>query len=191
MQINKTDFKVILNHMKSLSQLENNELINQTRYGKTDYNDINQLINIYSSKKISKLMDKINNNFLTFDGGTIREKVANAYANAKANAKAKANASKLKQKGQRARAREKGKDTEQYNDTGDNNDNDNNNDDDNNNDNNNDDDNNNYNNDDDNNNYDNNDNDNNNNNDNGQRQELLDCITKLEKYIQNLQKQSK
>ena len=68
MQINKTDFKVILNHMKSLSQLENNELINQTRYGKTDYNDINQLINIYSSKKISKLMDKINNNFLTFGG---------------------------------------------------------------------------------------------------------------------------
>jgi len=68
MQINKTDFKVILNHMKSLSQIENNELINQTRYGKTDYNDINQLINIYSSKKISKLMDKINNNFLTFGG---------------------------------------------------------------------------------------------------------------------------
>jgi len=69
MQINKTDFKVILNHMKSLSQLENNNLINQTRNGKTDYNDINQLINIYSSKKISKLMDKINNNFLTFSGG--------------------------------------------------------------------------------------------------------------------------
>jgi hypothetical protein len=68
MQINKTDFKVILNHMKSLSQLENNNLINQTRNGKTDYNDINQLINIYSSKKISKLMDKINNNFLTFGG---------------------------------------------------------------------------------------------------------------------------
>jgi ribosomal protein L12E/L44/L45/RPP1/RPP2 len=69
MQINKTDFKVILNHMKSLSQLENNNLINQTRNGKTDYNDINQLINIYSSKKISKLMDKINNNFLTLGGG--------------------------------------------------------------------------------------------------------------------------
>ena len=68
MQINKTDFKVILNHMKSLSQLENNNLINQTQNGKTDYNDINQLINIYSSKKISKLMDKINNNFLTLGG---------------------------------------------------------------------------------------------------------------------------
>jgi hypothetical protein len=74
MQINKTDFKVILNHMKSLSQLENNNLINQTRNGKTDYNDINQLINIYSSKKISKLMDKINNNFLTLSGGDTDDK---------------------------------------------------------------------------------------------------------------------
>ena len=148
MQINKTDFKVILNHMKSLSQLENNELINQTRYGKTDYNDINQLINIYSSKKISKLMDKINNNFLTFGGETIREKVAKVYAKAK-----------KKVKGQYI-----GDDNNNYNNDDDN-------------DNNNDDDNNNYNNDDD--------------NDNGQRQELLDCITKLEKYIINLQKHSK
>ena len=88
MQINKTDFKVILNHMKSLSQLENNNLINQTRNGKTDYNDINQLINIYSSKKISKLMDKINNNFLTFGGKprqNIKIKVAKAFAKLKTN----------------------------------------------------------------------------------------------------------
>ena len=148
MQINKTDFKVILNHMKSLSQLENNELINQTRYGKTDYNDINQLINIYSSKKISKLMDKINNNFLTFGGGTIREQIANAYVKAKEKAKAKAQAKSHAKAQAKAHANSKDKYTEQY--IGDDN-----------------------------------------NNDNGQRQELLDCITKLEKYIINLQKHSK
>lgn len=65
MQINKTDFKIILNHMKLLSSLENNELIKETQNGKTKHNDINQLINIYSPNKVSKLMDKINKTFLT------------------------------------------------------------------------------------------------------------------------------
>jgi hypothetical protein len=64
MQINKKDFKVILNHMNSLSPLEINELIKQSQSGKTNNNDINQLINTYSSHKVSKLMNKINNNFL-------------------------------------------------------------------------------------------------------------------------------
>jgi len=64
MQINKKDFKVILNHMNSLSPLENKNLIKQTHAGKTNNNDINQLINTYSPHKVSKLMNKINDNFL-------------------------------------------------------------------------------------------------------------------------------
>ena len=64
MQITKTDFKIILNHMKLLSSLENNQLIKETQNGKTNYNDINQLINIYSSNKVSNLMNKINKTFL-------------------------------------------------------------------------------------------------------------------------------
>jgi hypothetical protein len=64
MQITKTDFKIILNHMKLLSSLENNELIKETQNGKTNYNDINQLINIYSPNKVSNLMNKINKTFL-------------------------------------------------------------------------------------------------------------------------------
>ena len=64
MQISKTDFKIILNHMKLLSSLENNELIKETQNGKTKHNDINQLINIYSPNKVSNLMNKINKTFL-------------------------------------------------------------------------------------------------------------------------------
>jgi len=64
MQINKKDFKIILNHMNLLSPLEINNLIKQSQSGKTNNNDINQLINTYSPNKVSKLMNKINNNFL-------------------------------------------------------------------------------------------------------------------------------
>ena len=75
MRINKADFKIILNHMKSLSPLENIELIKQTQDGKTKYDDINQFINVYSAKKVSNLMDKINTEFLIsnnniHDGGS-------------------------------------------------------------------------------------------------------------------------
>jgi predicted transcriptional regulator len=78
MRINKADFKIILNHMKSLSPLENIELIKQTQDGKTKYDDINQFINVYSAKKVSNLMDKINTEFLIsnnniHDGGSVNK----------------------------------------------------------------------------------------------------------------------
>ena len=50
--------------MNLLSPLEINNLIKQSQSGKTNNNDINQLINTYSPNKVSKLMNKINNNFL-------------------------------------------------------------------------------------------------------------------------------
>ena len=60
MIMSKNDFKVIYNTIKNLSSTNIQILITQVEKGQTNNDDINKLINLYSSKKIVKLMNKIN-----------------------------------------------------------------------------------------------------------------------------------
>ncbi len=60
MGISKNEFKTIYNHMKTLSNLEANELINQAKQSNTSNEQINQIIQTHSSRKVVKLMGKIN-----------------------------------------------------------------------------------------------------------------------------------
>ncbi len=60
MGISKNEFKTIYNHMKALSNLEANELINQAKQSNTSNEQINQIIQTHSSRKVVKLMGKIN-----------------------------------------------------------------------------------------------------------------------------------
>jgi hypothetical protein len=60
MTISKNDFKIIYNHMKSLSYTDNQRLIQQIMQGKTSVNEINNVITKYSNEKVAKLMGKIN-----------------------------------------------------------------------------------------------------------------------------------
>ncbi len=60
MGISKNEFKTIYNHMKTLSNLEANELINQAKQSNTQNEQINQIIQTHSSRKVVKLMGKIN-----------------------------------------------------------------------------------------------------------------------------------
>ena len=66
MTISKNEFKIIYNHMKTLSGYNIKNLINQVEQGKTNNDDINKIINVNSSKKVAQLMNKIN----TMLGGT-------------------------------------------------------------------------------------------------------------------------
>ncbi len=61
MTISKNEFKIIYNHMKSLSQSKNQNLIQQATQGKTHISEINNIITAHSSEKVVKLMKKINN----------------------------------------------------------------------------------------------------------------------------------
>jgi hypothetical protein len=60
MTISKNEFKIIYNHMKTLSSYNIQNLINQVEQGKTNNDDINQIIYVNSSKQVAKLMSKIN-----------------------------------------------------------------------------------------------------------------------------------
>ncbi len=61
MTISKNEFKIIYNHMKSLSQSKNQNLIQQATQGKTHISEINNIITTHSKEKVVKLMGKINN----------------------------------------------------------------------------------------------------------------------------------
>lgn len=61
MTISKNEFKIIYNHMKSLSNTNNQQLIQQASQGKTSKSEINNIITTHSSEKVVKLMRKINN----------------------------------------------------------------------------------------------------------------------------------
>ncbi len=61
MTISKNEFKTIYNHMKSLSNINNQKLIQQASQGKTSKSEINDIITTHSSEKVVKLMRKINN----------------------------------------------------------------------------------------------------------------------------------
>ena len=60
MTLSKNEFKIIYNHMKSLSQYNIKNLINQVEQGETNNDDINQIIYVNSSEKVAKFMNKIN-----------------------------------------------------------------------------------------------------------------------------------
>lgn len=61
MTISKNEFKIIYNHMKSISPLEKIDLIKQAGQSHTSNSEINNLITKYTSEKVVKLMRKINN----------------------------------------------------------------------------------------------------------------------------------
>ncbi len=70
MTISKNEFKIIYNHMKSLSYTENQNLIEKAKHGNTTVNEINNIILTHKSEKVAKLMSKINNFMLGGSEGT-------------------------------------------------------------------------------------------------------------------------
>lgn len=75
MTISKNEFKIIYNHMKSISSLEKIDLIKQAELSHTSNNEINNLITKYTSEKVVKIMRKINNFML---GGSDNTSVENS-----------------------------------------------------------------------------------------------------------------
>jgi hypothetical protein len=79
MTISKNEFKIIYNHMKTLSKYNIQNLIKQVEQGKTNNDDINQIINVNSNKKVVKFMNKIN--ILMFGGAETNETTSSEIPN--------------------------------------------------------------------------------------------------------------